>query len=199
MSSVRISDSADVDPRAALGDDVVVWHLAQVREHALIGAGSTLGRGSYVGPGVVIGRNCKLQNHALVYEPAVLEDGVFVGPAVVFTNDVWPRAINPDGSRKSADDWHAVGVTVRTGASIGARAVCVAPVEVGAWALVAAGSTVLRDVPAYALVAGAPARRVGWVGRAGVRLVDQGDGVWVCPQTAERYREIDGVLEREGA
>ena len=148
-----------------------------------------------MGPGVVLGRNCKIQNYALLYEPAVLGDGVFVGPAVVFTNDVYPRAINPDGSRKSGDDWHAVGVTVKTGAAIGARSVCIAPVEIGEWALVAAGATVTRDVPAFALVAGSPARRIGWVGRAGARLVDTEEtGLYRCPLTDELYRETDGVL-----
>src|SRR5690242_21476428 len=82
-----------------------------------------------------MGDNCKLQNYALVYEPAVLEDGVFVGPAVVFTNDHFPRAVSPDGTLKTGDDWEAVGVTCRTGASIGARSVCVAPVTIGRWAL----------------------------------------------------------------
>ena len=126
-------------------------------------------------------------------EPAVLEDGVFVGPAVVLTNDVYPRAINPDGLRKSGDDWHAVGVTVRTGAAIGARSVCIAPVENGEWALVAAGATVTRDVPAYAPVAGSPAHRIGWVGRAGARLVADGDD-FRCPTTGELHRELDGAL-----
>lgn len=192
----RIAATAQVDDGARLEPGVVVWELAHVREDAVVGEGSSLGRGAYVGPGVVLGRNCKIQNYALLYEPAVLEDGVFVGPAVVFTNDVYPRAINPDGSRKSGDDWHAVGVTVRTGAAIGARSVCIAPVEIGEWSLVAAGATVTRDVAAFALVAGSPARRIGWVGRAGARLVLDGDSsdVYRCPLTGELYRETDGTL-----
>ena len=189
----RIATTAQVDDGARLESGVVVWELAHVREQAVIGAGSSLGRGAYVGPGVILGRNCKIQNYALIYEPAVLEDGVFVGPAVVFTNDLYPRAINPDGSRKSGHDWHAVGVTVRTGAAIGARAVCVAPVEIGEWALVAAGATVIRDVPAFALVAGNPARHIGWVGHAGARLLADGDG-FRCPVSGALYREVDGRL-----
>jgi acetyltransferase-like isoleucine patch superfamily enzyme len=136
-----------------------------------------------------MGDNCKLQNYALVYEPAVLEDAVFVGPAVVFTNDHYPRAVAPDGRLKRGEDWEAVGVTVRQGASIGARSVCVAPVTIGRWALVAAGSVVVKDVPDFALVAGVPARRVRWVGRAGVPLEPDGEARWRCPQTGERYTE----------
>jgi UDP-2-acetamido-3-amino-2,3-dideoxy-glucuronate N-acetyltransferase len=190
--SVRIVPSADVDERAELGDGTSIWHLAQVREHAVLGRNCIVGRGAYVGPGVRLGDNCKLQNHALVYEPAVLEDGVFVGPAVVFTNDHYPRAVSPDGTLKRGDDWEAVGVTVRRGASIGARAVCVAPVTIGRWAMVAAGSVVVKDVPDFALVAGVPARRLRWVGRAGVPLEpdpDHADGAWRCPRTGERYTE----------
>lgn len=189
-----VAPTADVDPRATLGAGTRVWHLAQVREDARVGADCIVGRGAYIGPGVVVGDRCKIQNHALVYEPAVLEDGAFVGPAVVFTNDYYPRAVNPDGTLKSADDWHAVGVTVRTGASIGARSVCVAPVTIGRWALVAAGSVVTKDVPDFALVAGVPARRIRWVGRAGAPLESDGDGRWVCPTTGERYEEHVGEL-----
>lgn len=203
--STFVADSADVDERAVLGDGTSVWHLAQVRERAVLGPECIVGRGAYVGTGVRIGARVKIQNYALVYEPAILEDGVFVGPAVVLTNDEYPRSVAPDGARKSAADWTPVGVTVREGASLGARSVCVAPVTIGRWALVAAGAVVAKDVPDFALVAGVPARRIGWVGRAGVRLVDDGDegaeqGVeqsdrrWRCPRTGATYIESDGLL-----
>src|SRR5699024_7924283 len=160
---VKIVESADVSPEAVVGTGSSVWHLAQVREHAKLGDNCIIGRGAYIGTGVVMEDNCKVQNYALVYEPARLADGVFIGPAVVLTNDTYPRAINPDGTQKSGDDWEPVGVTIERGASIGARATCVAPVTIGAWATVAAGAVVVKDVPSYALVAGTPARRIGWV------------------------------------
>ena len=201
----RIHPSADVSDDAKIGEGSAVWHLAQVREHAVLGENCIVGRGAYVGEGVVMGDNCKLQNYDLVYEPAVLGDGVFVGPAVVFTNDHYPRAITPEGKLKRGDDWEPVGVTVRDGASIGARSVCVAPVTIGRWALVAAGSVVVKDVPDFALVAGVPARRLRWVGQAGVPLEPDGDsstdpdGVtyWRCPQSGRRYVETPGAKGQE--
>lgn len=192
--SGTIHESADVAETATIGAGTVIWHLAQVREGASIGANCIIGRGAYVGQGVQMGDNCKLQNHALVYEPAALEDGVFVGPAAVLTNDLYPRAINPDLAIKRATDWLPVGVTCRLGSSIGARAVCVAPVTIGRWAMVAAGSVVTKDVPDFALVAGAPARRIGWVGKAGMALETSGDGEWRCPTTGDRFIEVDGSL-----
>lgn len=194
MPDPRIAPTADVDPRAEIGAGTSIWHLAQVREHARLGAGCVVGRGAYIGPGVRLGDNCKLQNYALVYEPARLGDGVFVGPAAVLTNDEYPRAVTPDGRLKSGDDWTAVGVTIGDGAAIGARAVCVAPVTIGRWALVAAGAVVVTDVPDFALVVGVPARRVGWVGRAGRPLVPAAGGLFVCPRTGAEYVEADGRL-----
>lgn len=183
-----ISPDADVDARARVAESARVWGLAQIREDASVGENCVIGRGAYIDVGVSLGDNCKIQNNALVYAPAVLEDGVFVGPAAIFTNDTFPRAINPDGSLKSGSDWESVGVTVQRGAAIGARAVVLGGVEIGEWALVAAGSVVTRDVPSHALVAGAPARRVGWVGADGLKM-EVKDGVLVDGGTGETFRE----------
>lgn len=195
--SRRIAVSADVDDSALIGSGSTVWHLAQVREKAILGAGCVIGRGAYIGSGVVMGDNCKVQNHALVYEPAEIGAGVFIGPAVVLTNDTYPRAVSPTGHLKSAADWVPVGVQIADGASIGARAVCVAPVRIGRWALVAAGAVVTSDVPDHALVVGVPARQIGWVGRAGRCLEQSENGVWTCPETSERYLESPGGLTLE--
>ena len=167
MSEPRIIPTADLDEGVTIGDGSSIWHLSQVRGGAVLGENVVVGRGAYIGEGVHVGDNCKIQNYALVYEPAELEDGVFIGPAVVLTNDHFPRAINPDGSLKSADDWEQVGVTCKRGCSVGARSVCIAPVTIGEWATVAAGSVVTKDVQPYALVAGVPAKRIKWVGRSG--------------------------------
>ncbi|MCG7228934.1 acyltransferase [Corynebacterium minutissimum] len=193
----RIVESAEVSVDAQIGDGTSIWHLVQVRENAKIGRNCIVGRAAYIGEGVEIGDNCKIQNLALVYEPAKLEKGVFIGPAVVLTNDQYPRAINEDGSLKSASDWEPVGVTVREGAAIGARSVLVAPVEIGAWSLVAAGSTVVKDVPAFALVAGTPAKQIGWVGKAGHKLVpvEGKESTFECPKTGQLYVELNGELK----
>ena len=190
----NIAPSADVSDRAVLGAGTKIWHLAQVREDATLGENCIVGRGAYVGTGVHIGDNTKIQNYALVYEPAKLGKGVFIGPAVVLTNDTYPRSVSPDGSLKSAHDWTPVGVTIEDGASIGARAVCVAPLTIGRWATIAAGAVVTKDVPAFALMAGVPAKRLGWVGKAGFPL-READGFWVCPETGAKYVEEDNFLK----
>ncbi len=193
----HIESSADVHADAIIGEGVKIWHLSQVRESCQISDGCIIGRGAYIGTGVTLGRNCKVQNYALVYEPARLGDGVFVGPAAVLTNDQFPRSVAPDLSLKGAADWEAVGVTIGDGASIGARAVCVAPVTVGRWATVAAGAVVTRDVPDFALVMGVPARQVGWVGKQGRPLREVENGIFECPVDGSRYELIDGVRLKE--
>ena len=196
----KIEPSADVDSTAIIGDGSSIWHLAQVRDGVVLGDNCIIGRGAYIGSGVKIGKNSKIQNYALVYEPAMLGDGVFIGPAAVLTNDQFPRAVNTDMSQKSGSDWQAVGVNIGDGASIGARAVCIAPVVIGKWALVAAGAVVTKDVPAFALVAGVPAKRIGWVGRAGVPLEKTDDNHFRCPKDASTYKQVsENELVEESA
>lgn len=170
MTAVRIHPTAEVGLRVALGDGVQIWHQAQIRDGAVLGPGCVIGKGVYVGADVTLGANCKVQNYACLYEGLVLEDGVFVGPAVVFTNDRFPRAINPDGTLKSATDWHQGATLVRHGAAIGARAVIITGVTIGRWAMVGAGAVVTHDVPDFALVAGSPARVIGRVDESGHRI-----------------------------
>ncbi len=188
---MAVQATADVHDRAIVSESAQIWHLAQIREGAVIGNHVVVGRGAYVGTGVHVGDASKIQNYALVYEPAELGSGVFVGPGAILTNDRHPRAANPDGLPKSAADWHPVGVTVEDGASIGARAVCVAPITLGRYCMVAAGSVVVADVPPFALVAGSPARVIGWVGRHGVRLERTDDPTRLrCPVSGDLY-EVD--------
>jgi acetyltransferase-like isoleucine patch superfamily enzyme len=194
-----VHDTADVAESATVAVGAKIWHYAQVRENASIGENTIVGRGAYVGTGVEVGINCKIQNYALVYEPARLGSGVFIGPAAVLTNDKFPRAISPNGDQKSALDWEAVGVEVGEGASIGANATCIAPLVIGRWALVGSGAIVVRDVPPFALVVGAPAKRIGWVGAAGVPLEADAEDptLFLCPSTGARYRQTgpDELIE----
>jgi acetyltransferase-like isoleucine patch superfamily enzyme len=188
-----------VSPHAVVASTTKIWELAQVREHASVGENCIIGRGAYIGNGVVVGKNCKIQNDAMIYEPAVLEDGVFIGPNVVLTNDHFPRAINPDGTLKSAGDWAPVGVTIKYGASVGAHSVCIAPVVIGEWALVGSGSVVTKDVPSHAIVVGNPARQIGWAGKTGQPLVAADNGEFVCPTSQQIYvvDEMGQLLEKE--
>lgn len=183
-----VSPTAVVADSARLHPGVRVWDHSHVEADAVIGAETLVGRNVTIGGGVRIGPRCKIQNTALVYGPAVLGAGVFVGPGAVLTNDTVPRAVAPDGSVLQAGEWRASAVVVEQGASIGAGAVCVAPVHVGRWAMVAAGAVVTRDVPDHALVAGVPARRIAWVGRTGVRLARVADDELTCPDTGDRFR-----------
>jgi acetyltransferase-like isoleucine patch superfamily enzyme len=188
-----VAPGATVQEGAQVGAGTTVWDGALVRTGAVVGDGCTIGRGVYVDSGVTIGDRCKVQDNALLYQPARIGAGAFIGPAVVLTNDRHPRAVNPDGQPLAVDGWHAEGVEVAEGAALGAGSVVVAGCRIGRWALVAAGAVVARDVPDHALVAGNPARQLGWVGRTGHRLEADGPG-WRCPATGDRFIEGDHGL-----
>jgi acetyltransferase-like isoleucine patch superfamily enzyme len=186
--------SHNIDERAVIGLGTKVWENSKIRENVTIGKDCNIGRNVYVGPGVKIGNNVKIQNTALIYEPAMIEDGVFIGPGVIFTNDLHPRAITHDGKKKREADWNKEGVVVEYGASIGAGAICVAPVKIGKWAMIAAGSVVTKDVLNFSLVAGVPAKQIGWVGKSGVKLIQKDQNLFVCPETQNEYKLSDGKL-----
>ncbi len=145
-----------------LGKDVTIYHPELVNLYGCeIGDGCKIGSFVEIRRQVAIGRNVKIQAFAFIPEGVTIEDGVFIGPHVCFTNDIYPRAINPDGSLMGADDWEIIPTWVRTGASIGANATILCGVTVGEHALVGAGAVVTRDVPPYAIVTGAPAHVTG--------------------------------------
>lgn len=191
MSDAFIHPTAEIDSTACIGQNSKIWSYSQVCKGSQIGENVIVGRNVYIGTGVQIGANCKIQNNALIYEPAILEEGVFVGPGVILTNDTYPRAVNSDGSQKEGTDWNIVGVKIKKGASIGAGTVCIAPLEIGEWALIAAGSIVTISVPSFALFAGVPARRIGWVGKLGLPLASRGGGKFSCPKSGNNYVQLD--------
>jgi UDP-2-acetamido-3-amino-2,3-dideoxy-glucuronate N-acetyltransferase len=170
FSTASIHETADISPQANIGERTQIWHRAHIREDATIGDDCVIGKDVYVDHGVQIGNKVKIQNAALVYHGVTIEDGVFIGPQVCLTNDRNPRSITPDGSLKGADDWIVQPITVRYGASIGAGSIILAGLTIGEFAMIAAGSVVTDDVPAYALVMGVPARMVAYVCRCGRRL-----------------------------
>lgn len=182
--------TAEVSPEASIGPGTHIWHQAQVRERACIGANCIIGKGAYVDFDVSIGSNVKIQNGVFVYHGVTIEDGVFLGPGVYLTNDKLPRAINPDGSLKSDADWQVSPTLIKAGASLGAGAVVLPGVTIGCFAMVGSGAVVTRDVPDHGLVYGNPARLHGHVCHCGQALypIEGQAGVWHCPNCDKSIR-----------
>jgi UDP-2-acetamido-3-amino-2,3-dideoxy-glucuronate N-acetyltransferase len=191
--TVTIHPSAIVDEGAEIGEGCRVWHFSHICAGARIGAACSFGQGVFVGNDVVIGNNVRVQNNVSVYDAVTLEDDVFCGPSMVFTNVYNPRAAVPRKSEYRR-------TLVRLGATLGANCTIVCGVTIGRHAFIAAGAVVRRDVPAHALMAGVPARQIGWMSRHGERLdlPLQGEAEARCAATGERYRLSGGQVDRVG-
>jgi UDP-2-acetamido-3-amino-2,3-dideoxy-glucuronate N-acetyltransferase len=187
MPDYFVHESSYVDDGARVGPGTRIWHFCHIMPGAVIGAGCNLGQNVVVMPGVRVGNNVKIQNNVSLYEGVTLEDDVFCGPSCVFTNVTNPRS---HVSRKA----EYLPTLVRRGAAIGANATIVCGHTLGAYAFIAAGAVVTRDVPDHALMAGVPARQIGWMCQCGVRLqVEPGQPV-ACAACGSRYRESGGVI-----
>jgi acetyltransferase-like isoleucine patch superfamily enzyme len=210
--SARVHASADLEADVTVGPGTSVWHRAQLRTGARIGAECVIGRDAFIDEGVQLGDRVKVQNGALVYHGVTVEDGVFIGPGAILTNDRFPRAITSAGDLARASDWEVSPITLRRGCSIGAGAVVVAGIDVGSFATVGAGAVVTRPVADYALVVGNPARRLGWVCACGLRLttaagepapadLQYGDEAFcaTCERTYTYVPDAEGLVERTGA
>jgi acetyltransferase-like isoleucine patch superfamily enzyme len=197
--SVRVHPTAEVSPKAEIGEGSSIWHQAQVRENAQIGKNCIIGKGVYIDTGVTLGDNVKIQNYVSVYHGVTIEDGVFVGPHVCFTNDLKPRAVNPDGSLKAADDWILSETLIRRGAALGANSTIRCGVTVGAWAMIGSGSVVTRDIPDHGLAYGNPARLHGYVCACGEKLIEEpANGETImgrCPNCGETTHLTTDVKE----
>lgn len=187
----RVHPSAELEQDVSVGPGSAIWQRAQIRRGASIGAECVIARDVFIDLGVTIGNRVKIQNGALLYHGVSVEDGVFIGPGAILTNDRHPRAITSSGDLAGAEDWTVSPIILRHGSSIGAGAVLVAGIDVGRYAMVGAGAVVTRDVPGHAVVAGSPARRIGWVCACGQRLKDSTGHD--APALRERYA-IDTML-----
>lgn len=172
---VFIHPTAEVEAGAIIGEESKIWHLVHIRRDANLGTNCVIGRGVFIDAGVKIGNSVKIQNYVSVFHGVTIEDGVFVGPHVCFTNDMFPRAVNPDMSLKAADDWVLSETLVKAGAAIGANSTIVCGITIGRWAMIGSGSVVTKDVPDYALVVGNPARVIGYVTASGKRVATQAE------------------------
>lgn len=175
--NIFVHETAEVDPKAQIGDGTKVWNQAQVRE-CVVGEKCIISKNVYLDAGVVIGSRVKIQNNVNVYHGVTVEDDVFLGPSMTFTNDLYPRAFN--------DEWKVTETHVKKGASIGANATIVCGVTIGEYALVGSGSVVTKNVPAHALVVGNPARQIGWVCECGQKLNEKG----CCENCGNSYEDF---------
>jgi UDP-2-acetamido-3-amino-2,3-dideoxy-glucuronate N-acetyltransferase len=182
--------TADIETGVTIGLRTRIWARSHLRRGVSVGDDCIIGENVLIDLDVQVGSRCKIQNNALLYHGAVLDDEVFIGPGVCLTNDRYPRAATPDGSLKADADWVVAGVSIERGAALGAHAVVVGGVRIGAWSIVGSGAVATHDVPAHAIVAGNPARRIGWACRCGHPL----DAALTCPTCGTKHMLVEGAV-----
>jgi UDP-2-acetamido-3-amino-2,3-dideoxy-glucuronate N-acetyltransferase len=185
-----IHKSSFVDDNVEIGDGTKIWHFSHIQSGSKIGKNCVFGQNVNVGNNVIIGNFCKIQNNVSIYEGVELEDYVFCGPSMVFTNISEPRCEFP---QKGSEFY--IKTVVKYGASIGANATIICGHNIGRFSFIAAGAVVTKQVPDYALMAGVPAKRIGWMSRHGAKLGKPDEqGIMVCPKSGWKYREVEPEL-----
>ena len=182
-------ETAVIDEGCEIGEGTKIWHFSHIMPNCKIGENCNIGQNVVVSPGVILGNNVKVQNNVSIYTGVICEDDVFLGPSMVFTNVVNPRSAV---SRKN----EYRKTLVKRGASIGANATIICGHDIGEFAFIGAGAVVTKDVPAYALLIGNPARQSGWMSEYGHHLDFNDEGLAACPESGERYRLSDGKVEK---
>jgi UDP-2-acetamido-3-amino-2,3-dideoxy-glucuronate N-acetyltransferase len=182
-------ESAIIDKGSQIGKGSKIWHFSHIMKDSVIGEGCNIGQNVVVSPGVTLGKNVKVQNNVSIYTGVICEDDVFLGPSMVFTN-----IMNPRSAIIRRDQY--VTTLVKKGASIGANATIICGNTIGEYALIGAGAVITKDVKPYALVMGNPARQTGWVSEYGHKLIFNSEGLAVCPESGQRYKNEDGTVRK---
>ncbi|MCK9617427.1 MAG: N-acetyltransferase [Lentimicrobiaceae bacterium] len=182
-------ETAIVDKDCKIGKGTKIWHFSHIMSNCIIGENCNIGQNVVVSPGVVLGKNVKVQNNVSIYTGVICEDDVFLGPSMVFTNVINPRSsVNRRGQY--------LQTIVKQGASIGANATIVCGHNIGEFAFIGAGAVVTKEIPAYALVVGNPAKQIGWMSEYGYRLNFDKNGIAMCPESKEKYQLENGKVHK---